>query len=352
MPKIIKIATFNCENLFSRPKIFNDDAKRSLELLGYVTNLERELSRDVFNHKSIKDLEKKLEGYATINDIRGKPHDQAKGAKEWLGSVEFVRDRFDDITMHNIARVIYDIDADLICLVEVENRPLLKLFHDDLLFKKFLKPAGKPGYNSLIIVDGNDPRGIDVAIMSRLPIGWIRSHVNEQTKYDGRFVATFSRDCLEAQVELPNKKMLYLMANHFKSMGYCTNDDPKCNRRREGQAARVAQLVREHDPQKEFVVVAGDLNADAISPSLLPLLEMTDMYNVNLGLDPIERGTYRTEREQLDYLIISNALKAHLVSVHIERRGVFSNKWPHYETVTSRKNEASDHAAVVASLQF
>jgi endonuclease/exonuclease/phosphatase family metal-dependent hydrolase len=248
--------------------------------------------------------------------------------------------------------VISDLDADIVCLVEVENRPLLQKFHDDFLLKQFLESGGKSNYEFIILIDGNDRRGIDVAVMSRIPIRWIRSHIHERTLYNNRWIPTFSRDCLKVQIELSPERQLHLLVNHFKSMGYSPDNDPQSNLRRRGQAQRVAQLADEHDLQKEYVVVAGDLNADTTSSSLSPLLEKEGLYNVNVELDPGERGTYRTGNKQLDYLIISQALKETLKSVRIERKGMYSKKWPHYETIIGRRTEASDHGAVVADFSL
>lgn len=115
---------------------------------------------------------------------------------------------------------------------------------------------------------------------------------------------------------------------------------------------RVAQLVGEHNLQEEYVVVAGDFNSDATSPSLAPLLDKEGLYNVNLELEPSQRGTYLTGKKQFDYLLVSDALKGILQNVYIERRGTYSRKWPNYETVTGRRTEASDHSAVVADLRL
>jgi endonuclease/exonuclease/phosphatase family metal-dependent hydrolase len=318
-----------------------------LELLHYVSLLQEELTKDLFDQDRISELKNKLRGYAKVNDVRGK-HNKVKGAKEWLGWVELTRRKVDDTAVKNTARVISEVDADVLCVVEVENRPLLQRFHDGFLFKQFLESGGKSGYEFIILIDGNDRRGIDVAVMSRMPIKWIRSHIHERSLYNDRWIPTFSRDCLELQIELPTEKQLHLMVNHFKSMGYSPPNDPQSNLRRKGQAGRVAELVNEHDLQNEYVIVAGDLNADATSPSLSPLLANDGLYNVNLELDPSQRGTYRTGNKQLDYLIISEALKDGLQNVHIERKGMYSKKWEHYDTVTGRRTEASDHGAVIA----
>ncbi|MDQ3135590.1 MAG: endonuclease/exonuclease/phosphatase family protein [Acidobacteriota bacterium] len=352
MPTNLRIATFNCENLFSRPKIFNEDAARSKELLGFVAELQEALRNDVFDQGRIKSLKSKLRGFITINDVRGK-HDKVAGAKEWFGWVELVRSDHTDASIENTARVIVDINADVICLMEVEDRNALQKFHDGLVNKFSNAPEGKPCYEYILLVDGNDQRGIDVAVMSRLPINWLRTHIHERTLYEGASVPLFSRDCLEAQVTLPKKKKLHLLINHLKSQGYFPPTDKNSARRRLGQATRVAELVDEHKLNKEFVIVAGDLNSDPSLPSLAPLVNHAGLFNVNLNLPDGQRGTYKTSKQQLDYLFISTALKSHLQAVQLERRGVYTKtKWTPYPTVTSARTQASDHSAVVADFQF
>jgi len=348
MPHNLRIATYNCENLFSRPKIFEQTAKRSNQLLGYVAQLQEALKNNVFDHKRIKELEGKLRGFATVNDLRG-DHTKAVGAQEWMGGVELVRADITDTAVKNTARVISDVNADVICLIEVEDRNLLQKFHDDLLQKEFLQPSARAGYTYILLVDGNDPRGIDVSFMSRIPVLSMQSHIHEFTDYDGKQVRTFSRDCLEVQLETPDEKVLHLKINHFKSMGYSPKTDPKSNRRRLGQAKRVTELLDQHDLQNEYVIVAGDLNSDPTSPSLEPLTNKNGLYNVNLELPAGDRGTFGTGKNQLDYLFISEALKKHLQTVQLERRGVFTkSKWKPYPTVKSQRTQASDHAAVFA----
>lgn len=60
MSSNLRISTFNCENLFSRPKIFGESKERSLELLHYVSLLQEELTKDVFDLKQIRKLKEEL----------------------------------------------------------------------------------------------------------------------------------------------------------------------------------------------------------------------------------------------------------------------------------------------------
>ncbi len=352
MASSLRIATFNCENLFSRPKIFYESAQRSNELLGFVAELQAALKEETFDQEKIKALTNKLKGFAKINDIRGK-HDKVNGAGEWVGTVDLTPKVISDAAVNNTARVIADVNADVICLIEVENRILLQKFHDEILYPQFLEKNNLPPYPYIMLIDGNDERGIDVSIISRLPLLWLRSHIFDRSIYDGKEVATFSRDCLEVQLQLPNNQTLHLLVNHLKSMGYSPKNDPQSNRRRLLQAQRVAELVDAHDLDREFVVVAGDFNSDPASPSVAPLVTKPGLYNVNLERPEDDRGTYQTGKKQIDYLLISDALKTGLQGMHIERRGIFTKKkWPHYPEVTSEANQASDHAAVVAEFQF
>jgi endonuclease/exonuclease/phosphatase family metal-dependent hydrolase len=347
MSKEYTIATFNCENLFTRPSIFEEPDEKATELLHEVDLLKAELKKAVFDKEEIKKLSKSLARYATINDIRSKAT-SAKGAAEWLGYVSLNKTTLADEAVGNVARVIADTGADVISMIEVEDRLTLKGFHDDILYPEFLKPAGKDPYPYIMSVQGNDGRGINVGVMSRVPINWMESHVHECTD---KKTPIFSRDCFEVNFALTPNQPLHLLINHFKSMGYSSAGDPQGNKRRLVQTTRVSELLDEHDLKKEFVVVAGDFNSPATSPSLAPLLGNSGMYNVNEELPAGERGTYRTGKDQLDYILISDALKAKLETVRIERRGVFTAKGTKYPTVKNRRTEASDHAAVVATVK-
>ena len=186
----LRIATFNCENLFDRPKIFNENLAKSRELLAAVAQLQDALSQPVFDQPAIKALKQKLKvtavnpayRYANIIDVRNK-HDKVQGVADWLGWVELNREPISDVAVQNTAHVIADLNADVVCLMEVEDRVGLQRFHDDVLDARYLQPAGGPPYEHVLLVDGNDARGIDVAILSRHPVLWLRTHIHETTTY-------------------------------------------------------------------------------------------------------------------------------------------------------------------------
>ncbi len=113
----------------------------------------------------------------------------AEGRGDWIGWIELAKEAVDETATRMTARVIKEIGAHILGLVEVEDRPSLLRFNHDLL-------GGL--YRHVMLVDGNDDRGIDVAIMTRnrFDIASIRSNVD---KTDSKGII-FSRDCADYEV--------------------------------------------------------------------------------------------------------------------------------------------------------
>jgi endonuclease/exonuclease/phosphatase family metal-dependent hydrolase len=174
---------------------------------------------------------------------------------------------------------------------------------------------------------------------------------------DGELI--FSRDCLEAEVVHPSGS-IWLLINHFKSKA---NGSPvKNNQKRRMQAARVAGILAEnYDLQKERVIVAGDFNDTPGSEPLAPLLQVDHLYDA-LQLkfpDPKDRWTYHFQKnEQIDYLLVSEPLRAAFQGAGVNRRGIYDvDKYTGgaiqpYPTVTHPSNSASDHGAIWAEFEL
>lgn len=248
----------------------------------------------------------------------------------------------------NTARVIREVRADVQCLVEVEDRPVLEDFCDHTLLK------GIYPYNML--VDGNDQRGIDVGLLSKYPLGRIKTHVFDM---DGapRQKRIFSRDCPEIAVLLPGERPLFLLLNHFKSQGYGSKESNDA--RRKAQADRVIQILAGYDLSKDLVVVAGDFNDKPDNDPITGLVHLQGLTDVLAKKfpDPKDRWTYR-DKSQIDYLLVyllvSDPLASAMVDAGIERRGLYQlgkltkGAEQSFDTVTSDTNYASDHAAAWA----
>jgi endonuclease/exonuclease/phosphatase family metal-dependent hydrolase len=226
------------------------------------------------------------------------------------------------------------------------------------LFNKSVIPTvNADPYPHVMVIDGNDDRGIDVGILTRkqYPIKSIRSHVD-----DADAVGTiFSRDCAEYEIFLSGGKSLWILVNHFKSKGFGSQQDN--NNKRKRQSIRVKELYEEHlAAGDEFVAILGDFNDTPNSAPLKPLLDSTlKDITVHEACDDGGRpGTHgnSTASSKFDYILLSPALFARITAAKIERRGMWGGTdgtlWPHFDEVKSAGDAASDHAALWVDLDL
>ena len=223
----LRIATFNANNLFQRPKVFQLEgmSAEAAKVLDDVRTLEELLAKTSYSSstgKSIVGLLKKYDfdnsrifpdkRWFQINEVRGKLFRVkrvgsgatakaeielvAASRADWLGWVELTRENVNATSSDNTARVIQAVNADVLCMVEVEDRQTLDRF-SRLTLTKF-----KASFDHNLLIDGNDPRGIDIGLLSRFPIRSVRSHIDDVTKT--RRAPIFSRDCPEFEIELPD----------------------------------------------------------------------------------------------------------------------------------------------------
>lgn len=207
----------------------------------------------------------------------------------------------DEVSTRLTARVIAELDADIIGVIEAEDRPSLMRFNRDLVGR----------YRHVMLVDGNDERGIDVGVMTKtgFDILGIRSHVDDED--EGGLV--FSRDCADFAVQVPGSAPLHVLVNHFKSQS------GGGGAKRARQARRVRQIVDELVAAGESAVVLGDFNegqVDEATPAanFAPLFDpqgpLVACYALP-GFDPGPRlGTFDScrIRDRLDYIFVTKEI--------------------------------------------
>ena len=369
----MRIGSFNVENLFDRAKALDPRDRKKVApvlnayaeinaLLEHTTYTAEDRARIVELLRALR-LGGKDDGgpYAQLRQNRGRLLKRTKGKIEivadgrasWIGWVELKMAPVNQVATQNTAQVMHDVGADVLAVVEADNRPALIKF-SEILFKRI---RALP-YAHVMLIDGNDDRGIDVALLTKAdyPIVRIRSHVDDR---DDRGVI-FSRDCPEYTVTTPAGERVVLLANHLKSKGY--GKPAESNARRERQAHRVAEIYNGLIADGEQnVVVLGDFNDFPGSPPLAPLLAQTDLRDISTHGrfdDGGRPGTFGngTAREKIDYILLSPALWAHATGGGIFRKGAWGGKngtlWQHYPTVRSAVQAASDHSAIYADLDL
>jgi endonuclease/exonuclease/phosphatase family metal-dependent hydrolase len=345
VPLTLRIGSFNCQNLFARAALLDMDDQKAAPFISAARQLEDALNKLVYTQadkETIQQLMDQLDPgskqprFIEVVETRRKlfklgthiVRSEVNGRDDWDGFLRYVPDPIDGRAVSNTARVICDVNADVLCMVEVESRPTLLNFAEQQLHPR----DGFLPYTEFMLVDGNDTRQIDVAIASRYPLRAMYSHVNDQ---DGKGIV-FSRDCLEIEVKLPDGRSLWMLLNHLKSQGYGAKADNDEKRTR--QAKRIAQILAErYDLKRDLVAIC-----------------LHDVLAAKVP-DEKERWTYiyKYNKQRLDYILVSSPLFAGLQAVALERRGIHyvHKKNPpakSYDTVTSVATSASDHAAVYA----
>jgi len=296
----VRLATFNAENLFARYNFKKNDTP---------------VSEDGF----------------TINDL--------------------AFNIYDETDKQITAQAIREVNADVIALQEIESLPALDAFNSKYL--------GKMQYRHRILIDSFDPRKIDVAILSKLPIMSVRSHRQERNASNSAWL--FSRDCLVVTIDVEGRELL-LYVNHFKSMieGRAETHD-----RRKEQANRVATIIDERWRANEYegsFVVLGDFNDyPEGDTALTSLIDHPGLENVIKRLSQEDQWTHfysgKKEYKQLDFILLSKSM----AQINPNPPGIMRKGLPHrakkysgprFPNIGEDGPKASDHAPVFIDVEL
>jgi len=277
------------------------------------------------------------------------PEDTARGANA-----------LDPLDRRLTARVLHSADADIVALQEVFDQATLDHFHDT-----YLRPTGALPYPVRHCLPGNDGRGLDLAVMSRLPLTAVTSHAGATPRSLGILAPdgvdpdrrVFRRDCLEVDTGA-----LTLFITHLKAP-YPDADAVWPVRRAEALALRALIARRFDDPAGALWMILGDLNEPVHEPresrAIAPLLPP---FTADL-LDRVpadERWSWYEPHARLygrpDAMLASPALARRFAAAcpRIIRAGMGTeaarDPAPRLPGVGHHRPHASDHAAVVIDL--
>lgn len=311
MPKTIRIATYNVENLFDR---FDDP-------------------------------------YSVGDDLYGRFRASPKSRAHAFDVAERIRENG-----------VGSSSIDIVGLQEIENFGTLL---------DFVQGSVGPDYGAqtgIVSIPSNDPRGIDLGLIctKNFKIGRVISHRYKKFhRADGKLYR-FGRDCL--QVEIMDKDqeevVLTVFVCHLKSK--YTGIDPFKNAaeyeekqalntvKRRAEAEQIVSIVEaEVDVENDLFVVLGDLNDTADSEALAPLLATDNPLGLTNTVTLIEQddlaphsatrrprdthvwkrpqtdGSREDEWAQIDYILASKALWS--LNTGVAR------------VINSPKNQGSDH---------
>ena len=393
----MRLASFNVENLFERAKVLNnatwEEGRPQLAAFErFNRTAQRRYYRKVDKRQLLADLEtlrvltrassggrlirqpnlaaqlailRENRGDFLVERRRTGVEIVATGRADWIGWLELVVEPVDEVAIRMTAKVIQDLAAGVLAVVEAEHRPSLLRFNDSMLANR---------YRHVMLVDGNDQRGIDVGLLTtaRRPIVNVESHVDDRdtrnpdvTKRDGRL---FSRDAPVFTVRCGDED-LFVVVNHLKSQSPTGDEAPDDRRTR--QSTRLAAIYRRlRRDGATYVAMVGDFNRgpdrDGGHPSLealfRPALGLVDAFSLPTFDAGPRPGTWQScgLRDRLDYIFLSPELAARVRRGGVFRQGLWGRStnqnppedWEIYPEITESAHAASDHAAVWVDLDF
>jgi endonuclease/exonuclease/phosphatase family metal-dependent hydrolase len=207
--------------------------------------------------------------------------------------------------LEKLAETLRKVNADVVVLEEVENRGYLERF-----VKLFL---GDMGYNHIVHFDGNDLRGIDVALLSRAPIGEVTSRRHLEFKGPDGIVRSFQRDVPAITVIPKMGAPLEIWPVHLKSKADSAETSEPI---RLGEAAELRRLLDAEfatNPHARIIVM-GDFNDTRDSKSLGIIFGSgaNAMWapEVKETADSIPDPEFPNGRPPIDFIALSPAMKA------------------------------------------
>lgn len=181
------------------------------------------------------------------------PNDAVR-IRTYMGKLVKAKDEAGTLT---IAERIQRINVDVLAVQEVEDVDTLRQFNREHLAQP---------YPHALLVEGNDPRLIDIGLLSRFPIGAYTSWQCATHPAVPEELA-FGRDFIEVQILNSQRTdtLFTLFNTHLKSNYVPFNEDPAAghaaaNDRRRRQAETMVRIIKARTRPDSRYVIVGDMN--------------------------------------------------------------------------------------------
>ncbi|MBD0777745.1 hypothetical protein HPE56_08065 [Maribacter sp. ANRC-HE7] len=362
----MKIATFNIQNLFHRDKslIEKPFGKCLTAWIQELDMLIRKPDNTMSEQDRIRDLSflvgfektnprpyavlRRKSGFLYMKGIHHSMETRAGHLTNWNGWIEVQTKPIPPTATDNKARIIADVNADILLLQEVEDRGSLEEFNQKVLPNFDCKP-----YEQTFVIQSNAMKGLEMAILLRegYSLQTIKTHLI------GGYSDLF-QNLLEYEISTPTSKKIYVLATYLARQ----NDDIKiADTIRKSQVKNIAKIYKTLLAQgKSNVIIAGTFNTPSYCDSLSPLFQNTGIkditkhFSFEVATDEGDDATYfrlgayrmGVNIKQKDYLLFSPALFEIMQDSGLNRKAMWPNKkplWSIYKTVTSKNNAASEH---------
>jgi len=205
--------------------------------------------------------------------------------------------------LEHLAKSIRALDADVVALEEVENRGYLQRFVQALL--------PDMGYRDIVLLEGNDLRGIDVCLLSRLPVGTVCSHRHLRFAGPDGVERRFSRDLLAATILPPGGKAFEMWVVHLKSNSGGREYSEPIRLAEVGEVRKLLDQALTVDPQARILLL-GDFNDTWSSKTLQTVVGSgaTALWSVASELGEKKPDTYNQGEfhSMIDFILCTPAM--------------------------------------------
>lgn len=282
----------------------------------------------------------------------GREMPKASHLTHWEGWAKVDSLPIDEVAIGNKAKVITEVDPDILVLLEVEDRASMVEFN-----RHFLSPKEGSPYKEIVFLETNDPYGRGMGILAKkgFHLESIRTHAN---KLDGMGNPIFDVDLQEYRFKTKSGLDVDILCTHFTN----TNDNLEmCKERQKRQSEYISHLlVKKRTEAYTHSILLGTLNAPSYTSSIAPLIKDTNLRDITKhphfmcdrdkgkDADYFRLGAYKmgVNIRQRDYLMLSKNLFEAVEGCGLVRKGMWYKKQPQWNTLGSIKNEsqaASDH---------
>lgn len=367
----MKIATFNIQNLFHRDRSFSESSFGNCvsDWINELDSLMRKNDRSGSNAERIQELVfllgfdktfnvpyavmRKRAGFLFLKGMNYSKEMKAGDLTDWNGWIALRTKPIDSMAIKNKAKVVAEINPDILLMQEIEDRASLEEFNAQLLPEYECQ-----SFQELTVIQGSDKRGQEMGVMlkNEYRIKSVRSH-----RFDINYSPNSKNEFFQYEIETPTNQTIWLLAAHLQEETKAKKESDIFRKKQAHQIKELYQQLREE--AHENIIIAGTLNAVSYCDSLSPLLRDTDLKDVtkhpsfNVDYDEgrdasyFRLGAYRmgVNIKQKDYLLLSPNLFAMVKDSGLNRKAVWSDTqpvWPTYSSMQNKKQAASEHPAI------
>jgi endonuclease/exonuclease/phosphatase family metal-dependent hydrolase len=359
----MKIASFNIENIFQR-HTWLISAYRKSRLEDWEAELNTLMARELKTPQDTERIEELL-GFLKFDKQADRPRlelkhfstgfgirfndsgylPKASRLTGWEGWMRLATQPISERAIFHKAKVIADVNPDILLLQEVEGRNTLTEFH-----QRFLKNEFRLHYEELHFSPTNDlfDRGMALLLKPGYRLNTVRPHLNEKDK-NGKLIFDF--DVVEYVIDTTVGGELLCFHAHFSE-----GDSLKIA----AQAQYLAELYHKRSMVFKNIVILGCLQLPSYSKELSPLFKQLSLKRISqhnaFSVMPDEGSDATYYRlggyakgvniKQQDYLVLPPTLFQHIKSCGLNRQAMWPEKqpqWQLYSTVKKQSQAASGH---------